>query len=257
MGLPAHAAIQEIIRLSAGPLMTVPLVSQRDGSLAITGESVQNPSLAMVVDGGMTKYQGRPTVVQVSENDCKIVESGVTSKSELQSLSRLFVMLVCTGNTCRSPMAERLLEAKVAEKFKNLQEPNLQNGKRYEAFGPILAISAGISAGGGPASPQAVAALQEMGIDLSDHLSCPVTEKEIESADLILTMTRSHLQAIISRWPDAAGKAFLLNPDGYDVNDPFGGPVSIYRDCALRINDYLDHWIDRLSSMPLPRWLED
>ncbi len=70
-------------------------------------------------------------------------------------------------------------------------------------------------------------------------------------------MTRSHLQAIISRWPGVAGKTHLLNPDGFDVSDPFGGPVSVYRDCAMRISEYLDSWIDRLSSMPLPQWLED
>ncbi len=57
MGLPAHAAIQEIIRLSAGPLMTVPLASQTRRLISDYWESVQNPSLAMVVDGGMTKYQ--------------------------------------------------------------------------------------------------------------------------------------------------------------------------------------------------------
>lgn len=255
--LPAHLSIQEIVRLSAGPLATIPLINDVNGNLAITVDSISQPSVSLAINAGATKYQGKPTVVKVRDNECQIMEAGVTSRTELQSLSRLFVMLVCTGNTCRSPMAERLLETKVNNKLSSLSSKNSVNAKRYEAFSPILAMSAGISAGGGPASPQAISAMQEFGVDLSDHQSSPVTGKEIESADLILTMTRSHLQTIITRWPNAAGKVFMLNPDGNDVGDPFGGPVSIYRDCALRINDYLDHWIDKLTSMPLPRWLED
>lgn len=252
---PAHASILEIVRLSAGPVVALPLQNARESGLAVSADAVAPSVASILIDGGPTKYQGRPTILKISDNNCAIAQSGITPLEELQSLSRLFVLFVCTGNTCRSPMAEKLLESKVNSKDKPQTGANVRKDVPGR-FVPILAMSAGISAGGGPASPLAITVLGEMGLDLKNHESCAISEKEIESADLILAMTRNHLQAIISRWPTAAKKALLLHPDGEDVSDPYGGPVSMYRDSAQKISSYLDVWVQRFSSMPLPKWLE-
>jgi protein-tyrosine-phosphatase len=153
-------------------------------------------------------------------------------------------------------MAEKLLESKVNAAFKRATNGQGDSAART-GFVPIFAMSAGIAAGGGPASPLAITALDEIGVDLADHESCAVSEKEIDSADLILAMTRGHLQAIMSKWPCAAKRALLLHPDGQDVSDPYGGPLSMYRDAAQKISTYLDVWLERFSSMPLPKWVED
>ncbi len=255
VSMPSHSVIAEILRLSAGPLVMTELLDHSTRTPAITAESVDQTAIAMVIDAGITKYQGRATLLEVADNRCQIISGGVTSKTELQSVSRLMVLLVCTGNTCRSPMAETLMQAKLLKRIKELNGLS-PSASSHDFFVPIVALSAGIASGGGPASPQAIEAMSEYGLDLTNHQSCAVTEKEIESADVILAMTRSHRQAIISRWPGVADKTHLLSGNGEDVSDPFGGPVQLYRECAEKIDDYLDRWIERLLRSPLPSWTE-
>ena len=125
------------------------------------------------------------------------------------------VLLVCTGNTCRSPMAEGWLKAKLA-------------GKGWTAE------SAGVAAwGGSPASPEAVEAMAEIGIDISGHRSQGLTPALVESADIILAMAGGHRQEIYRRFPEAKKKTYLVHCFGAgkvgDVADPVGLPVDAYR----------------------------
>ena len=128
----------------------------------------------------------------------------------------MMVLLVCTGNTCRSPMAEVLCRKMLAEK-KGCSPAELSvNG--------IVVQSAGISAMmGGRPTAEAVTVMADMGIDLSGHESQPLTEQLVRHADLLITMTRSHRQAILTEWPDAADHTRLLCQGGQDVADPVSG----------------------------------
>ncbi len=104
------------------------------------------------------------------------------------------ILFVCTGNTCRSPMAEAILKEMVREK-----------GEGYEV------ISAGTSAGEGePAAGEAVRALEEEGIVLSGHRSRPVTGELLDRADLVITMTRGHKERVLEMRPQAGAKTFTL-----------------------------------------------
>lgn len=164
----------------------------------------------------------------VNGHTCHLTANGVLEQNVLVGLGQLVVLLVCTGNTCRSPMAETLLRHELSQRFKNLfaftgQPP------------PVVAVSAGLSAyPGGAASPEAITVMQSRGLSLKDHQSRPLTQRLLKQADLVLTMTASHRQAILGRWPEASQKTYLLSRNGRDVADPYGGPVPIYAACRRR-----------------------
>lgn len=126
------------------------------------------------------------------------------------------ILIVCTGNTCRSPMAEGI--------FKSLiKKANLD----------IQVQSAGTFAfDGDRVSNHAVKALESLEMDISNHKSKLIHKDLINDMDLILTMSSSHKETINGKFPNAKEKTFLLNEYAFgdlkDVMDPYGGSLSDY-----------------------------
>lgn len=134
------------------------------------------------------------------------------------------LLFICTGNTCRSPMAEGLLKQLLGA------------GTGWEV------ASAGICAANGmPASPGAVDALKEKGVDLSRHRSRRLTAAMADGADLLIGMTRGHCDAIRALAPQSGDKVFLLKSFGIaqcptDIYDPVGEALDVYR----KVRDDID-----------------
>lgn len=116
-----------------------------------------------------------------------------------------------------------------------------------------MVMSAGIAAmSGGRASAESVQLMKERGIDIEKHESQPLSERLVRFADLILTMTRGHREAIIAQWPDAAARTKVVCRDQSDVSDPIGGPIERYRRCAEQIDSQLANWIDEIDFASIP-----
>jgi glycine hydroxymethyltransferase len=135
------------------------------------------------------------------------------------------ILFVCTGNVCRSPMAEGLFRHATAGR------------DEYRV------LSAGIGAADGqPPSAFAVQAMQELGIDISQQRSCKLTADAVRQADYILGMTHSHVDSVTLLYPQAAERTFLLrefdetlDPFEKDISDPIGGSYEVYLNCRDQI----------------------
>lgn len=140
------------------------------------------------------------------------------------------IMFICTGNICRSAMAEKLLKKKIEDK--NLAKD-------------FLVFSSGLYAYLGDVSTyEAIKIMKdEYQIDLSTHRATPTSSSNIQDMDLILVMTKSHKDFVINMYPNLAQKVFLLREyvglDG-DILDPYGGNLKIYSDCASELNECIN-----------------
>ncbi|MGB0768421.1 MAG: low molecular weight protein arginine phosphatase [Phycisphaeraceae bacterium] len=141
------------------------------------------------------------------------------------------VLFVCTGNTCRSPMAAGLASQLLAE-FKGVSVDDLESAG-------VRVRSAGVMTGGGsPASDQAIEAMAAAGIDLSSHRSNALSADLVQDADVIYTMTDRHRQAVLMHSPNASEKTHRLDPES-DIIDPFGAPLPVYTQTAEMIREAL------------------
>lgn len=145
------------------------------------------------------------------------------------------IVFVCTGNTCRSPMAEVMADAVLKN---NGIEANV--------------ISRGIFAHNGePASEYAKLAVKNYGLSLEEHMAKQISGEDVENAELILTMTQGHKKMLESICPKDklfTVKEYCTGIQG-DILDPFGGSVDTYMDCAEEIADCVSLLPKRLKSI--------
>jgi tRNA threonylcarbamoyl adenosine modification protein (Sua5/YciO/YrdC/YwlC family) len=238
MRVPAHDMLLSVLRLVAGPLVMSGARRPTDDD-TVTGKDVVarlGNQVDLILDEGRSRFAQRSSLVRIANNQLQVLRSGVISEANLKRLASWMAVVVCTGNTCRSPMAEIMLRHHLAQKLK-------QPLDKLEDCG-VLVLSAGIAAApGGRAANEAIEIMKERGLDLTQHESQPLSDRLVRFADLILTMTRGHREAIIGHWPEAAERTFVLSKSRGDVADPIGGPQDLYRKCAEQIDAYLAEWV--------------
>jgi len=243
--VPGHPMLSDCMRMLAGPLVLAEPAGPDEAAPVTAAEVIARSgrALAMVIDDGRSRYAQPASTIEVDSDDFRIVHPGIVSQETLRRLSSLMVLFVCTGNTCRSPMAETIFKQLAAERVGCLPEELEEHG--------VVVASAGIAAwGGGSASAGAIEAMRDIGADLAGHESQPLTEALVQQADIIWTMTAAHRAAILAQFPEAGGRTAVLSPDRIDVLDPIGGPVATYRACAEQIRQHL---IARLDTLQLRR----
>ena len=145
------------------------------------------------------------------------------------------ILFVCSGNTCRSPMAAALMKEMAKEKGLD-----------------VNVKSAGLFAWDGQeASREAIQVMKEEGIDIKDHRSNIIYRNLVEDADLILTMGVNHKEQLLSKYSFLRGKVYTLKEYAYgkeeDIEDPFGRSIRAYQKAKREIKDALKEVIKRLE----------
>ncbi|OHE80811.1 MAG: protein tyrosine phosphatase [Verrucomicrobia bacterium RIFCSPLOWO2_12_FULL_64_8] len=151
------------------------------------------------------------------------------------------ILIVCTANICRSPMAAALLQHFLAG-----QDGPLQS---------LQVVSAGIAArGGDPVTENSVIAMMKVGLDLSKHISQPVTQKLLDGALVVFCMTEAHramIQLQFERVPKHLYlfRQFLPPPVDPEVEDPYGGPLSRYEVCRDNLVEAVPSIVEFLKTI--------
>lgn len=235
--VPNHSVALAVLK-AAGGLLRVTSANRSGEASTLTADSAVkalDSHIALVLDAGPADLGLESTVVDATGEPVKIIRQGALSAAAV--FSRPKVCLVCTGNTCRSPMAEHLLRKWLGS----------ETG--WEV------TSAGVAAyEGDQASDGAIQVMKERKLDLTSHRSRKLNAARIDDADIIVVMTEAHKRSVLQRFPQVVGRVFLLNAfssahPGEDVPDPFGWSLDVYRSICKEIDAAMPDLVLHLHSM--------
>ena len=191
----------------------------------------------LLIDCGRTRYGKDSTIVRFSQDDWKLVREGAYTERTIRKLLKLTILFVCTGNTCRSPIAAGLARKMLSDRLHCCVGELRGRG--------VEVLSAGVSAcDGGRAAREAVRAARRFGADISRHRSRGLTRELIHKADMVFCMTDRHAASVRRMVPAAGARTQRLSVET-DIADPIGGDADVYLRTAEQIRRALPTALDK------------
>lgn len=228
---PDHAAASMLLSESRSPVVA-PSANKSGQRPAVDAAEVLerfSGEIDVILDGGSCKYGKNSTVAKIDKKGVRVLREGVYSEKEAREMAKVSFLLVCTGNSCRSPMAEGILRKYLAEKVGCDVDQLEESGYKVVSAGTMGIV-------GFPASPEAVEACAVRGIDITGHRSRALHEGLIRDSEVIFAMSRSHREQVMALDSSAVQKCMLL-VEGEDVADPIGQRQEVYDECADLIEE--------------------
>ncbi|MBN1787012.1 MAG: threonylcarbamoyl-AMP synthase [Sedimentisphaerales bacterium] len=237
---PENAVGCELLDLCSFPVVapSANLAGKEPASDGLQAVKQLDGLVDMVLDAGPCKYEKSSSVVKISSGRIEVLRQGVYSAEQIRKMLTVNIIFVCTGNTCRSPMAEGFAKKQLAQKLGC-------NIDQLEQMGYKIASSGVMAMNGIGASAESIMFCSTKGVDIAGHKSRRLDAEMLQEADYIFAMSLGHKNDIIRICPEAAERCVLLEAQG-GISDPIGAGYEVYKTCGMTIEKAVKKRISEL-----------